>query len=86
MCKLTSWDNDDNEKNDDTSDQTHAHLHILPPHLLANSIGTSAETLGGNSEVIGLVLQVVEILASLRDLVNVITHHANGIIDLLYSG
>jgi len=52
-----SWDNNDNQENDDTGNQTHAHLHVLPPHLFPDTIGPSAEALGRDGEVVGLVLK-----------------------------
>ena len=54
---LTGGYNDDDEKNDDAYDYAHSHLHILPPHLLAYSVGTTTEALGGYRKVVGLVLE-----------------------------
>lgn len=83
--RLTSRDDDDDEQDDDTNDQPHAHLHVLPPHLLADTVGAATEALSRSGEVVGLVLQRVETLSSLRDLVDVFSHHTNGVIDLLPS-
>ena len=58
-CKRTCRDNDDNEEDDDADNQAHAHLHILPPHLFPDSVCSSSETLGRDSEVICLILQRV---------------------------
>lgn len=55
--KHTGWDDDDDKEDDDADDQAHPHLHVLPPHLLSNAVGASSETLGGDGEVIGLVLK-----------------------------
>lgn len=55
----------------------------LPPHRLADSVGTTTEPLGGCRQIIGLILKMVETLATLRHLVDVVAHHTNGIIDLL---
>lgn len=76
-------DNDDQDQDDDTCDQAHAHLHVLPPHLLAHTVGTATEALGGDGQVVGLVLQRIEALTTLRDLVDVVTHHTDGVVDLL---
>lgn len=58
-------------------------LHIFPPHLLADSVGTPAESLSGHSQVVGLILQRVETFTTLGDLVDVLAHYTDGIIDLL---
>lgn len=79
----TSWNDDDNNQDDDDSNQTNAHLHVLPPHLFPYPIRTPAESLSGNSQVVGLVLQGVEAFATLGNLVDIFTHHTNGVIDLL---
>ena len=79
----TSWDDNDQQQNDDTDDQADTHLHILPPHLLANSVGTSAESLGGYSKLVGLIQKLADPFTTLRDLVDVVAHHTNGIVDLL---
>lgn len=83
MLYLTGGNNDDNKENDDARDYTHSHLHILPPHLLAYSVGTSAEALGGYGKVVGLILKGIETLATLGHLVDVLSHYTNGVIDLL---
>lgn len=62
---------------------TYAHLHVLPPHLLADTVGTTTETLGGHGQVVGLILQRIEALAALRNLVDVVAHDANGVVNLL---
>jgi hypothetical protein len=80
---LTGWDNDDDDENDDTDDQTHAHLHVLPPHLLSHTIGASPEALRRHCQVIGLVLKGIESLASLGDFVNVLSHHTDSVVNLL---
>ena len=59
MVGLTGRNNDDDEQDDDANDEAHAHLHVLPPHLLAHAICTPSEALGGYGEVVGLVLQRV---------------------------
>lgn len=77
--------NDDNaEKDDDADDDADAHLDILPPHLLAHAIGTTAEALGGDGQVIRLILQGIKTLASLRHLVDVVPHDTDGVVDLLF--
>lgn len=54
-------------------------------HLLANTVGAATETLGRDGQIIGLVLKRVEILSTLRDLVDIVAHHTDGIVDLLKS-
>jgi hypothetical protein len=55
----------------------------LPPHCLAHSVGPTAKALGRRCQVIGLVLKGVETLATLRHLVNVVSHHTDSVVDLL---
>jgi hypothetical protein len=81
---LTSRNNNNYNQDDDTRNQAHSHLHVLPPHLLAHPVGAAAEALGGNSQVVGLILKGIETLATLRHLVYVLSHYTNGVIDLLY--
>jgi hypothetical protein len=75
--------NNDNDHNNNTANQTHAHFHILPPHLLAHSVGPTTESLGTHSKVICFVLERIKSLSSLRDLVDVLSHNSDGIINLL---
>ena len=82
-CQLTGRNNNNNQQHNDTNNDPNPHLHILPPHLLAYSVCASAEALGGNGEVIGLVLECVKPLTTLRDFVDVIAHYTNGVVDLL---
>jgi hypothetical protein len=77
-----SRNDDDEQQDDDADNQTHAHLHVLPPHLLAYTVGSAAEALGRNCQVVGLVLERIEALATLGDLVDVIAHHTDGVVDL----
>jgi hypothetical protein len=79
---LTRWHNNDHQEDDHANDQTHAHLHVLPPHILAHAIGASAEALGRDGEVVGLVLQRIQVLTTLRDLVDVFAHHTDSVVDL----
>jgi len=74
--------NNDEDENDDASDEAHAHLHVLPPHLLANPVRTTTESLSRDSQVVGLILEGIETLATLRNLVDVVTHHTDGVINL----
>lgn len=59
----TGHDNDD-EQEDDADNDAHSHLHVLPPHLLAYSIRSAAEAVGLGREMVGLVLQIVQPLAT----------------------
>lgn len=74
---LTRYD-DDQDQDDDAGNDAHAHLHVLPPHLLANPVGAPAEALGGCGQVISLVLEVVDALATLVGHVYVAPHCVNG--------
>ena len=80
---LTRGNNDDQSEDNNADNQAHAHLHILPPHLLADSVGTATEALSGDSQVVGLILQGIQALATLGNLVDVVSHHTNGVVDLL---
>ncbi len=55
----------------------------LPPHLLANSVCPASEPLSRDCKIIGLILERIEAFTTLRDLVDVLSHHANGIVNLL---
>lgn len=83
ICVLTTRHNDDDQQDDDAHDDAHAHLHVLPPHLLAHAVGAPAETVGLRRQVVRLVLQVIEPLAALRDLVDVVLHRLHGAVDFL---
>jgi hypothetical protein len=43
---------DDSQKDNDSNNYPNTHLHILPPHFLADTVCTTTETLGGNSQVV----------------------------------
>jgi hypothetical protein len=77
-----SGDDDDKKEDDDADNQAYTHLHVLPPHLLANPVGATTESLGRDGKVVGLVLESIETLATLGDLVDVIAHHTDGVVDL----
>jgi hypothetical protein len=83
--KHTTGDDDDDEQEDDADDQAHSHLHVLPPHLLSDSVGATSEALGRDGQVVRLVLQTVEALATLRDLVDVVAHDIDGRVDFLHA-
>ena len=65
MRKLTRRHNDDDQQDDDADNDAHAHLHVLPPHLLPDPVCASAEALCRYSKVVGLVLQCIKALATL---------------------
>ena len=81
--KLTRRHNDNHKQDNDADGDPHAHLHVLPPHGLAHAVRAAPEALGRDGEVVRLVLEVVEALAALRDLVDVIPHHVHRVVDLL---
>ena len=80
---LTGRNDDDENQDNDTTNQARSHLHVLPPHLLADSVGATAEALGRDGQVVGLILQGIQALATLGNLVDVLSHHTNGVVDLL---
>src|SRR3954462_6008993 len=84
MCHgLTGRYNNDNKQDDDADDEAHAHLHVLPPHLLAHAVGPPSQALGRLAEVVRLVLQRVQACSSLRGFVDVGAHDADGAVDFL---
>jgi len=83
--RLTRRHDDDNQQDDDADDDADAHLHVLPPHLLAHAVGAAAETLRGRRQVVGLILQGIEAVATLRGFVQVVLHLGHGAVDLLLS-
>jgi hypothetical protein len=82
---LTRRHDDDNQQNDDADDDADAHLHVLPPHLLAHAVGAAAEALRGRRKIVGLILQGVEAVAALRCFVQVVLHLAHCAVDFLLS-
>jgi hypothetical protein len=77
-----SGEDDDEKQDNDANADADAHLDILPPHLLADPVGSAAEPLGRDGKVVGLVLKGIEVLATLRHLLDVLTHDTDGVIDL----
>lgn len=82
-ARLTTRDDDDEQKHDYAHDDPDPHLHILPPHLLADSVGATTEALGGLVQVLGFVLKLVNVLAALGYGFEVLLHDIDGIVDLL---
>lgn len=76
------WDNDDSNEDDDADNQAYSHLHILPPHLFSYSVGTTPKALRGVRQVICLILELIQVLASFCGLVDVVSHNTNGVVDL----
>ena len=87
MCiyegRLTRRNDNDDEQDDDAHNEAHAHLHVLPPHLLAHAVGAAAEALRRRRQVVRLVLQGVEAVAALRGFVQVVLHLAHCAVDFL---
>lgn len=83
---LTTRDDDDQQKHDYAHDDPDPHLHVFPPHLLADSVGAATEALGGLIEVLGFVLELVDVLAALGYGFEVLFHYIDGVIDLLLMG
>lgn len=80
--RLTRYNNDQDQDNDASND-AHAHLHVLPPHLLSDPVGTTTETLSRDGQVVRLVLEVVDVLATLVGLVDVVPHVPRGLVHCL---
>lgn len=81
---LTTGDNDDNEQDDDADDEAHSHLHVLPPHLLPDPVGTAPKPLCRSGQVVRLVLKAVEAFTTFRDFVDVVAHDIDSRIDFLW--
>ena len=79
----TTWNDDDDQKRDYAHNDPDPHLHILPPHLLADSVGAATEALGGLVQVLGLVLELVNVLATLGYGFEILLHDIDRVIDLL---
>jgi len=75
-------DDDNHQKNDDANDYAHAHLHVLPPHLLSDPIGPAAETQSRHSKIVSLILEAVQSGTTVSDLIDVLPHDSDGIVDL----
>lgn len=82
FCLDHTRDDDDQQQRDYAHDDPDPHLHVLPPHLLADSVGAATETLGGLVEVLGFVLELVDVLAALGDGFEVLFHDIDGVVDL----
>ena len=80
---LTTRDDDDQQKHNYAHNDPDPHLHILPPHLLTDSVGAATEALGGLVEILGFVLQLVDVLAALGYGFEVLFHDIDCVIDLL---
>ena len=83
VIRLTTWNDDDEQKHDYAHDDPDPHLHVLPPHLLADSVGAATEALGRLVQVFGLVLKLVYVLAALGYGFEVLFHDIDGVVDLL---
>ena len=80
---LTTRNDDDQQQHNYAHDDPDPHLHVLPPHLLANSVGAATEALGGLVEVLGFVLELVDVLAALGYGFEVLFHDIDGVVNLL---
>ena len=83
MTQHTTWNNNNKQQYNDSHNNPDPHLDILPPHLLADTIGTATEALRGLVEVLGFVLELVDVFAALGDGFEVLFHDVDRIIDLL---
>jgi len=81
LRRSNRYDNQQKQHNDPDNDPD-PHLDILPPHLLSDTIGAAAEALRGLVQILGLVLQLVDVLAALGDRFEILLHDVDGIVDL----
>lgn len=63
--KHTGRYNDNNEEDDNADDDAHSHLHVLPPHLFSDFVRPSSKILCRTGEIVGLVLQGIEVFTTL---------------------
>ena len=83
---LTTRDNDDEQQHDYAHYDPDPHLHVFPPHLLADSVGAATEALGGLVKIFGFVLELVDVLAALGDGFEILFHDVDSVVDLLLMG
>lgn len=81
--ELTSQ-NDDKNQSRDSSNNPHPHLDVLPAHIFSDTVGPASEAISVVLQVVGLVLQDIEVLAALGKLVDVGLHGSGGSIELLW--
>ena len=83
MGRLHDGDNNDHDDNGNGSADDKTHLHVLPPHVLSHSVGSTTEALGGDGKVIGLILQRIQSFSTLGHLSDVFSHDPDCVINLL---
>jgi len=81
LCLDDRYDDDDQQE-DNTQCHDGGPLGILPPHLLANAVGTLAERLRRDGQVIRLVLKRVEVFSTLSNFGDIISHDTDSVVDL----
>lgn len=77
-----NWHHDNNDEDNNTCEQAQSHLHILPPHALADTVGTALELARGLCQCVRLVLQTVKMLAALGHGVEIVLHYADRRVEL----
>lgn len=76
--------NDDQQQQDyDAYNDPDPHLHILPEHLLANTIRPTTEVCCGVGKALSLVAKSIYILSAFLNPSDVLAHNAYGVVDLL---
>lgn len=82
LDKSGNRSHDDDYQNNNTDNQADSHLGVLPPHALADSVGTALELARGLCKLVGLVLQTVESLASVGHGLDVLVHDVDRVVQL----
>lgn len=79
---LTGKDDDENQSCN-SSDNPHPHLDVLPAHVFPDTVGAASEAISMVFQVVGLVLQNIEVLSTLGKILDVGLHDSGGGIELL---
>lgn len=79
-----TWYNDDQNQDNNASNDAHSHLHVLPPHLFSDSVGATTEALGRHSQVVCLVLQLVQASTTLIGSIHIFLHGVDGFLHGLW--
>lgn len=74
-------DNDKNDQQQNTADN-HIHLHILPPHLLPDSVCASTELHWWRLQIFGTILERVEMFTAFHNFLDVIVHNSHDLVHL----
>ena len=81
--KHTRGHNDHDEKDDDSNNDANSHLHVFPPHLLPDSVGTSSKALCRDGQIVSLVLKAIELFTTASYCFEISLDHINRFVDFL---